>query len=145
MLLFDNAANLLPGRQKERPNRGWDGCGNPGNPFIADDPRATRHLGNQAQRGRSALDGQSCFVDAADAADFYSRGVRRFHEVFSNVCRDAVCRVSSPGGQAGGRFRSLPARLMAVCCFLLIRRREPRCFLPGWHAPETSGPQRASG
>jgi hypothetical protein len=42
-------------------------------------------VGNQAQRGCSALDGQSRFVDAGDAADFYSGRALRFHGFIESV------------------------------------------------------------
>ena len=78
-LLLDDVGNLLSRSQEECSDRRWDGRGNLGDPLIADDAGPARHVRNQAQRGRSTLDGQSRFVDTADAADFYSWRARCFH------------------------------------------------------------------
>ena len=71
-LLLDDLGNPLSRSQQECSDRRWDGRGNFCDPLIADDTRPTRHVRDQAQRGRPTLDGQRCFVDTADAADFYS-------------------------------------------------------------------------
>ena len=47
--------------------------------LIADDARSARHVRDQAKGGGSAVDGESGFFDAGDAADFYSGSARGFH------------------------------------------------------------------
>jgi hypothetical protein len=82
-LLLDDVGNPLSRSQQEWSNRRWDSRGNLCDLIIADDAWPARHVRNQAERGCSALDGQSRFVDTADAADFYSWRARRSNEISS--------------------------------------------------------------
>ena len=87
-LLLDDVGDPLSRGQQECSDRRWDGRGNLRDPLIADDARSARHVRNQAQCGRSTLDGQSRFVNTADAADLYSWracGSNEISSVFSSV------------------------------------------------------------
>jgi len=117
-LLLDDLGNPLSRSQQECSDRRWDGRGNLGDPLIADDAGPARHVRNQAQRGRSTLDGQSRFVDTADAADFYSWRASRSNEispVFVSVYLCVLC---------GGK-RSLPQSAQGYTEELLFAVRNP--------------------
>ena len=82
-LLLDDLGNPLSRSQEECSDCGWDCRGNFCDPLIADDAGPARHVRNQSQRGGSTLNGQSRFINTADAADFYSWRARRSNEISS--------------------------------------------------------------
>src|SRR5258708_20132582 len=93
-LMLDDGGNSLARGQQECSDRRWYGRGNLCDPLVADDARPARHLRDKTQRRCPALDGQSRFVDTADAADFYSESPRRSNEIspmFSPLHPLALC------------------------------------------------------
>src|SRR5258706_3602997 len=93
-LLLDDSGNSLARGQQECSDGRRDGRSNLCDPLVADDARPARHLRDKTQRRCPALDGQSRFVDTADAADFYSGSARRSNEispVFSPVHPCGLC------------------------------------------------------
>ena len=78
-VLCDDVAGVLSRGQQERSDWRRNGGGNLRDLFIADHSRPTRHMRDQAQRGGATFNRQSCFLDATDAADLYSRNDGCFH------------------------------------------------------------------
>src|ERR1700688_4157009 len=78
-LLLHYAGDALARRKQECTDGRRNSCSNPSDNLVANDPGPAWHVRNQTQRGGSVINGEGCFVDTGDAADFYSRGVGGIH------------------------------------------------------------------